>query len=387
MLEFRRLIACAALACAAAACALGQGAETKEGAVPPFVRLGDPGAEAARLLKSKENRERAWGAYLAGLCGLKGEAPSLVSILEDETLSAGGPEESAVLQAALDALIRLDAEVPAEALLPLYERAADEVLILLARSPERNRAALLTLFKEETTNVRWLAAGNLLAQTRAPGFAARLLGGLKIQASVYVYDRGGEHEMAGSGMNGGGGCAGGGNDLRGELPPVGYYSLDDVAARGAAVLANGPHVVYYRRGSYRSSCPSLADWFDRDWMRVEYLGDLLRHGKEATDFEQSFWHEVVCRDAKQCRDALAGARDEIRRAYGATLRRLLEENLLDGAEAAQLKPDITLDVTDARDRKSFPLPGKLEGVKLTFTGHGEVPEAPAGEGATPPAPR
>ena len=377
MTALRKLLVCAALACAAFARAFGQGAGESKPSTPSFVQLGDAGAEAARLLNSFDNKERAWGAYLVGLHGLKGKTRALVSILEDESLNGGGLEASAVRQAALDALIRLDAEVPAEALLPLYQSAPDEVLILLARAPDKNQPALLTLFNEDARNVHWLAAGNLLLASRAQGFAARLLESLKIHASVYVYDREGEHDLSGSGFNGGGGCGGGGTGLDREFPPIFYYALDNSAYRGAIVLATGPHVIYYTRALYPSSCPSSADWFDRDWMRVEYLEELLRGDKAVADFKSAFWQEVVCKDERQCRKALAGVRDEITRAHGALLRKLLDESLLDGAEAARLKPDITLDISDRRDRKSFPLPDKIRGVKLTFTSREDEPDAPA----------
>src|SRR4051812_34165149 len=107
----RKLLVCAALVCVAAVSAFGQGSVESDPATPSFVRLGDAGAEAARLLKSGDNRERAWGAYFVGLHALKDQTPSLVSILQDESLG-GGPAESVVRQAALDSLIRLDAEVP-----------------------------------------------------------------------------------------------------------------------------------------------------------------------------------------------------------------------------------------------------------------------------------
>jgi hypothetical protein len=378
----KKLIVCAALLCVAFARAQGQGSGGPEFVTPPFVRLGDAGAEAARLLKSYENRERAWGAYLVGLHGWEGQTPSLVSILEDENLNGGGEEAAAVRQAALDALIRLDAEVPAEALVPLYASAPDEVLILLARSPEKNQRALLTLFTEDTSNVRWLAAGNLLAQTRAPGFVARLLAGLKIKAGVNVYESEGDHRLFGGGRNDGGGC-GGGTGPGSKFPPVGYYKLDDGAYRGATVLATGPRVIHYRRKPYRSSCLSGADWLDRDSMRVEYLEELLRGGAEMTNFDDSLRQDVVCKDTPQCLKALAGARDRVRRAYDALLRRLLAESLLDGAEAAELKPDITLDITDMRESKSSPLPDKLGGAKLTFTSYEAETEGPAADEPEP----
>jgi HEAT repeat protein len=360
----------------------GQDAAKEE--TPPLVRLGDVRDEAARLLKSQGNRERAWGAYLAGTHGLKEHAPALVELLADPNLAGGGWEESVVRQAALDALIRLDAEVPAEKLLPLYQSSPDEVVILLARSPEQNREALLPLFVEETPTARWLAVGNLLAESRAPGFAARLLRELKIEASLYVYDREGGHNYGLGGGDGAScGCGGGGSG-GGEFPPVSYYVLTDTAGRGATVAAPGRHVVYYVRRSFPCPCSGTYD-FERDSLRAEYLAGLLDTTEEDLKLDARPLREIVCKDAAECRRAVVAVRDEIEQSYAALLSRLLEVNLLDAAETAELRPDITLDITDSREAKSFPLPRKLRRVKIILSGvDDDAPSSP--DGPTPGEP-
>lgn len=359
----RKLLVCAALLCIAFAHASGQEAEESKSTLPSFVRLGDVSAEAARLLKSDENKERAWGAYLVGLHGLKEHAPLLVSMLEDEKLNSGYWQEAFVRHAALDALIRLDAEVPAETLLPLYQTEPDEVLILLARNPEKNQQALLGLFDDDAPDARWLALGNLLAVQGTPGFAARLLGGLKIEANVYVYDREGDRNIGG-GDNGGHGCGVGGS--RDEtLPPVIYYHLTTGARPGATVFATGRENVYYERTPWAAYCDVSWLALERDHVRVDYLADMLGTTEEDLGLDARPFREVVCKDAVHCLRALAGVRDEIRRAYSSTLSRLLERGMLDAAEAAELKPDITLNLTDHRDKRTFPLPDKLRGVKLS----------------------
>jgi hypothetical protein len=379
----RKLIVCAALACAAFARALGQEAEEPKAATPSFVRLGDAGAEAARLLKSTDDKERAWGAYLVGLHGLNEQARSLVSILEDESLE-GGEGAFILRQVALDSLIRLDAEVPSETLLPLQRYAPDEVLILLAREPEKNSRALLDLFTDDAADARWLAAGNLLAKTRARGFAARLLAGLRIEASVRVYDREGKHDYYGGG-NGGHGCGMGGR-IDETLPPFGYYHLTAVARRGATVLAEGPQNVYYERTPWAGYCDDGWRELERDFVRVEYLAGMLGATEEDLGLDARPFREVVCKDAAQCRKSLAALRDEIRRAYSSALARLLERGLLDAAEAAELKPDITLILTDSREKKNFPLPDTLKGVRLFFTTDDEPePDAPADNAPQPNA--
>lgn len=361
----RKLLVCAALLCVAFARTFGQESVETKPKLPSFVHLGDAGAEAARLLKSSELKERAWGAYLVGLYGLKEQTPSLISILEDQSLDGGGPVEAVLRQAAFDSLIRLDADVPAETLTPLYQSSPDEVLILLARRPVDNQQALLSLYSDDMPAARWLAVGNLLAAARAQGFAARLLAGLKINATVYVYDRE-EYDDRHMGGGGCGGCGGGVDWKRDdELPPVGYYMLEALPGRGETVLAPGRHIVTYKRALTRSYGAGWCN-FDSDIVRVEYLADLLYMSDDSLGFTAYPSRDVVCRDAAQCRKALAAVRDEITGSYKAVLRRLLDESLLDAAEASELKPNITLDVNDERVRKSFPLPEKLRGVTITI---------------------
>lgn len=382
----RKFLTCAALLWLAAARAAGQASADEDAphALHTVVRLGDAGAEAGRLLRSGDTRERAWGAYLAGLHGLNDEAPRLVEMLADPALAGGGWQEARALQAALDALIRLDAEVPAETLLPLRQSSPDEVFILLAREPRQNRQALLSLFADEAPDPRWLAAGNLLAETRAPGFAARLLAGLKIEARVYVYDSEGDH-----GYNGGGGCGsgGGGRVFRSPdgYPPVFYYFLTTANARGAVVAAPGRRTVYYGR----STSPSGGEYgcgLPRDEYRVGYVAELLGTTREFLKLEARPSREVVCRDAPQCGRALAAVRDEIVGAYAEALRQLLDAGLLDAAEAAESKPDITLRLHDSRERTRFPLPSKLKGVKVEVYGaEAETPADPAEPSTEEPA--
>jgi hypothetical protein len=353
--------------------------QTPDAAPPsPFPRVGDAASEAERLLKSQGNRERAWGAYLAGAYGMKEHASLLVGLLEDPNVAAGGWEEEVVRQAALDALIRLDAEVPAEKLLPLYAASADEVIILLSRAPKRNERELLSLFNEEIQDARWAAVGNLLTEARAPGFAARLLSGLKVEASVYVYDWEGERGY-GSDGSGGGGCGGAFHTPEG-FPPVGYYALSTSGVRGSVVFAPGRKAVYYARTLRPDMCGERSGrWLARDERRTEYLAEMLGTTEEELKLDARPFREVVCTDAQQCGRALAALRDELVGAHTRALARLLEAELLDPAEAAELKPDITLHLNDARDRRKFPLPGKLKGVKVEILVLGVEPPADSDE--------
>src|SRR5215510_10673069 len=124
-----------------------------------------------QLIQSDSNKDRAWAAYLIGEYGLKEFAPALIELLNP---NQRGPEwETAfVYRAALDGLIRLRVSAPSDNLMPLYERFPDETLIILARSPSENGEALLSIAEQPGRTVCWVAACNLLAESKASGFAA-----------------------------------------------------------------------------------------------------------------------------------------------------------------------------------------------------------------------
>ena len=365
----RKLLLCVTLLLLTNARAAGQGGEAGAGTPPPpYGRLDDLKGEAARLLESRGSRERAWGAHMAGRHGLKSLAPELVRLLSDPTLG-DGPEEWHVRQAALDALIRLDAEVPAEALRALPQAFADEVLILLARSPGESQAALLEMFAGQEEGggggVLWLAAGNLLAAAKARGFAARLLGGLKVEAAVTVLDPGDDSHGIGGGYGyGSGGCGAGFDPPPAGFPPVGYYSLTAEEQRGAVVVAPGRRSVFYLRAAGRGGCGHFSVQYDGDVARVEYLAGLLDTSEAELDLDARPSFTVVCRDAGQCRRELAGVRGRVRQSYGALVARLLEKGLLDGAGDAPASPPMTFTLYDERRRKDFPLPDTLKGVTV-----------------------
>jgi hypothetical protein len=368
----RKLLILATFLWLAAATAFGQENQVESVAskseTPSFVRLGDVRGEAARLLKSQANRERAWGAYLAGRDGLKELAPALVELVADPSLGDGW-EEGIVRQAALDSLIRLEVKVAADVLRPLAQNFADEKIILMSRAPEENSAALLETFDGELAgesgpDARWLAVGNLLAETNAQGFAASLLRGLKLEADITVVDF--ETDM-GYGYGGGCGGFGGGNSWPEDFPPVGFYTLVARATRGAVVVAPGKYPVYYTRAERyedRSGYGGMS--YLRDFHRVEYLAGLLDTTADALKLDSRTSHTIICKDARQCRSELARVRREIEQPYALMLGGLVEKSLLDASDAAALPPDITFTLHDQRQKRTFALPETLKGVKIAI---------------------
>ena len=161
----------------------GAAAQTRDGQP-----LADIDKRTKVLIESDVVKDQAWGAFFAGEFQLTEFTPALLRLIasSDARLNSG-----LLKQVALDSLIRLDASVPGEVLSPLFEWFSDEVLILCAKAPMENRQLLLSLLDRRLSGEEWVAINNILTADRAPGFAAVLMGRLKITAVINVSDSSG----------------------------------------------------------------------------------------------------------------------------------------------------------------------------------------------------
>lgn len=158
---------------------------------PGFVRTVKPPQlqvieQVERLLASGAPRDRAWAAHL---CVKHDERSVLPKLAENLVPEPGNTANLVANQAILDALIRLGGTAPAERLVPLLFLHSDEVVILMAREPAKNRAALLSFIKTgrlRTVSQRIFVYGVLMRQ-RSPGLAAHLLD-RKMSILIPVYD-------------------------------------------------------------------------------------------------------------------------------------------------------------------------------------------------------
>jgi len=227
------------------------------GAQPTSERPGEAAEKAllARLLNSPSSADLARGAYLAANYEQKEFVPSIIPLL--------GFSDRRVQLVAIDALIRLRAEVPDGALEAfLADNWADPAMVLLAQDSKRNADYLVSL-SERLTNLDWEAANAILVTAPPEGYAARLFRDLTIHIELKVWDRG----------------IGYADGLCGWIPPVkpmessvGFppiyqYSLrNGVEAAGWTSIGSGPFPVSYirqdrqpkaARASIRTSTGSL----------------------------------------------------------------------------------------------------------------------------------
>jgi hypothetical protein len=147
---------------------------------------------------SADPRDLAWGAYLAANDQQKNLIPSILPLLRHE--------DSAVRLAAIDAPIRLDADVPEQDLAPLLRGYwLDSALIFVSRDPRRHADLLMRLLDGPLRDQQWVAITSILYAVAPPGYAARLYKDWTLQYTIQVWDTpSGYIEGCCSGWGGGG---------------------------------------------------------------------------------------------------------------------------------------------------------------------------------------
>jgi hypothetical protein len=153
-------------------------------------------------------REVAWAAYAIARDNRSEMVPSLAALVASYP---GGlipdrgsmPPEAAEIEAVADALIQLQATLPAETIMRLYPQFPAQTIILLSRASD-NTAALFEIFQTTPSRDLWLAAGNLLALHPTPEFVRSLLGGVVASFTFRVVPPSQQIGYA----DGGSGCSG-----------------------------------------------------------------------------------------------------------------------------------------------------------------------------------
>ena len=308
-------------------------------------------ADATRLLASADAKDVAWGAFTACQYHVVSAVPLITSALSRPLAGDRVAQEAAEL-VLLDALVQLDAKVPANVLQPLIARWPVPTSVLLANATGDRNEVLLPLVSS-TDGAFWNGVANLLLVTRPPGFAMRLLTGLRLTLVVHVTNK------ANVGFGGGAGSSGEHSldaALAAGFPPLADYRFTS-ARPGATVQSVGPRTVYYERrlqtqptfSRFRYSNPEGPSNTDR----VDYLNALIG---ERRALEERTQPTVVWRGAAALRRTVAEHRESVEQRYRTALGSLVVRGLLSEADSRSLTPQIVVRVQDERDDKSQPLP-------------------------------
>ena len=321
-----------------------------------------------QLIQSASTRDRAWAAHLIGEYGLKEFEPALIELLNPNQPDPEW-ETELVHRAVLDSLIRLRISVPSDSLMPLYERFPYETLIILARSPRENREDLLSIAERQGCEVCWVAACNLLAENRAPGFAAFLLKSVKIKVEIAVSDKGNKGYGYGSGGSYGHGIGCGGSQVTDGFPPTARYQLIQEPELDAVVVSPGLHPVFYRR-QVIEPCKTNQRWMSaadhsakRNLYCLEYLAALFYQSVSELELRETYYKAIAWSEAQRYKVEVISLRELVTGNFERLKKRCVELNLLSEAEAEALKPNLIITVRDLRENKTPPL-SEISGVVI-----------------------
>jgi hypothetical protein len=312
---------------------------------------------ATEWLNSNNPRELAWGAWVAKQDRAASLIPLLIEKVDAYRPGSERDRHDAMLSV-LDALIEMRAPVAPVEARKLFPEFAAQSLILLVRSKDDATAELLDVFRTAQANWDWLAAGNVLAEKRTPGFAALLLAKFTQHLTIDVTD-----------PNSGGNIGGGGSECGFSIappkrgwPPVGLFTLMQFPGRfpsmNATYLVGGEMPVYYYRaepGNYDNppDDAGYCDDGDRDRYREKYLNALIPNSQvylEAYPYRSIIWSN----ENQYERDLIAIVED-----YYAVFRRALHampEQVLTREESQSLKLRIEIVIRDDRRNPAAPLP-------------------------------
>ena len=143
----------------------------------------DPIAIVRGFLASPDAKTQAWGAWYAGRDVMTDLIPGLIAVVSQHG-RPGTHAESAARDVALDSLIQLRAEVPADLIARLIEDKPVSALILAARSEDAGGTLLELVRANPDGAEQWFAAANLLLSRRQPGFARVLADRLTLDIDV-----------------------------------------------------------------------------------------------------------------------------------------------------------------------------------------------------------
>jgi hypothetical protein len=312
-------------------------------------------AAVNRLLQSNDMKDVAWGAYTASQYHVRSALPLLTAALERD-LGADTDARRAAELAILDALVQLDAHVPVDALRPSLDRWPIPALILLANASGDRDGLLLERFNA-TSGFEWQAIANLLLKSKPPGFAFRLLEGLRLRLTVYVTDD--RSYRIGSGLGTGGEHGPNYELVVPGFPPLAHYQFV-VAGPGATMLSIGPQIVYYARRTQNPAAipPQTGSTFARphDVDRVQYLNALVRERFAAAPLRDQSWATVVWTNPQAFRQDVSLHRKRVEDRYHDVVLLLVSSMRLTEEKSRTLTPNITITFEDLRNDRTESLP-------------------------------
>jgi hypothetical protein len=325
------------------------------------------GQEDLERLLASGPREVAWAAYTIGTQNRSEMVPNLAALVGSYP---GGPipdrgpmpPEAAAIEAVADALIRLQAALPADTVMRLYPQFPAQTIILLSRASE-NTAPLFEIFQTTRSRDLWLAAGNLLALRPTPEFVHSLLGGFVASFTFHVVPLSSDA----SGYGASWGCAGDfmmrHDEAFADWPRARLYRLI-TGGKPQNVFAPGIHPVgftYWETTDYRDpwNDSDCSPGKSRDW-RAGLLAEL--QGKNLGDFPLKPETEKTVRysSAESFEDSVKATIEEQSKAFDDVVESFAQSLALSSGDASALHLKCRIQLQDSRPGPRSELP-QVEG--------------------------
>ena len=268
------------------------------------------------------------------------------------------------MAAVLDALIQMNAPVPAETLRLLAPDFGNAVAVLLSRMPPEESGALaFDSYRAKPVRQYGLqyVSASLLALHPVPGFAADLVANTPVDATVFVIAPGAE--PLGMGMFG---CCGmGSTSLRKDWPFTGQYLLSDRDTKGSLLLVSGGDPIFaLRQLSTRYEPEEICG--DKgismtSHARLRLLAEMLGIAPDALGWQSDLQTNIEFRTLSQFQAQVLSFVAGEQAKHRATLALLADRHLVTADEAEHSLPELHLSVRDVRGPNAEPAlqPGTL----------------------------
>ena len=322
-------------------------------------------------MRSGDPRLQAWGAYVALRDYHVNLIPEMTAMVNDYEVTSWPVAEVRrdqhdAMLAILDTLIQLDPPISGDESARLYPEFPTQSLILLSRawisaeSLKSSNSFLLEVFRTEHFQPAWLAAGNILAERKAEGFAATVLGNMTVHMNLVVTSPHGTIGGFGSSMCGD--SFPGRPEDRSAWPEIGTYALAEPGA-GATLLADGADPAYYKRKVGRvygnilggGHCSNVIEnsW---DLLRQHYVARMLGHEQDDPPLKASNYRTIIWENDKAYLAQLRGFVRQQRMKFTEVAGKLRDDHLMTEDEIAGVKPHLEITIVDYREDKTTPLP-------------------------------
>jgi hypothetical protein len=342
----------------------------------PSVAAGVPSESIVETwLRSGDPRLVAWGAHDILLARDVDLVPELVTLasqwqplsrraLDAKNRTELSPEqidERDAMSAILDALIQMNAPVPADTLRNLAPDFGNDIAVLLSGMPADQAGSvsfdLYRLQAEHIYALQYVSAA-LLALHPVPGFAADLLSNLTVHATVRIV-------LPGAGQFGdviAGDCFSLPEAPREGWPTTGQYFLSHEKGNGALLLVGGIDPVYVTR---EQSTRYLGDFCHLPIVhlgsnqRLRLIAEMLNVSPETIPWQTDPTVQIEFLSQERFEDALLSFIQKQQEKYRATVAALAARDLLTPSEAQESFPELDLKLIDLRGHGAAPIPDLL----------------------------